>query len=173
MFISRRLLKSQFSSGQFRFLRATPHVARSRPAQKERLADLPSLLSPTIFPPSSSFPPLLNIVTTGFLGIHQAFRKICASTDNTPLSRYSTRRSFKIHNRAKLPYLQFPTPWAGRSPYLPLLARGAPARRACRQPDKRRVVCTHYICFKVCEEVMGARQPNQISTPWHLCTRRP
>ncbi|KAJ7810201.1 hypothetical protein B0H13DRAFT_2685594 [Mycena leptocephala] len=32
-----------------------------------------------------------------------------------------------MHNRARLPYLQFPTPWAGRSPYLPLLARGAPA----------------------------------------------
>ncbi|KAJ7939345.1 hypothetical protein B0H13DRAFT_2261028 [Mycena leptocephala] len=32
-----------------------------------------------------------------------------------------------MHNRTRLPYLQFPTPWAGRSPYLPLLARGAPA----------------------------------------------
>ncbi|KAJ7710873.1 hypothetical protein B0H17DRAFT_1173649 [Mycena rosella] len=38
-----------------------PTVARSRPAQKEQLPDLPSLLSPTIVPPFSRIPPLSNM----------------------------------------------------------------------------------------------------------------
>ena len=70
-----------------------PTFARSNPAQKESLqgpVDFPSLLFPTISPPSRSLPPPLKRVPTGFLGIHQAFLKICACQRASQLILHST-----------------------------------------------------------------------------------
>ncbi|KAJ7891838.1 hypothetical protein B0H14DRAFT_3126226 [Mycena olivaceomarginata] len=83
-------LKSQISSGRFRFLRAAPHVARSKPTQKGRR---PSNQSPFLLPPPSSNSPLAFFLPSiPYFKADSSTRKSLVKTERLKTSQVSVLR---------------------------------------------------------------------------------